>query len=45
MVEQDYSLPEVAAMLGHANVATTSVYTHVRDARLQERVRNSKGIG
>ena len=45
MVEQDYSLPEVQAMLGHRNLATTSVYTHVRDARLAERVRNAKGIG
>jgi site-specific recombinase XerD len=44
MVEQEYSLPEVQAMLGHRNLATTSVYTHVRDARLAERVRNAKGI-
>jgi integrase/recombinase XerD len=39
MVEADYSLPEVQAMLGHRNVATTSVYTHVRDGRLAEKVR------
>jgi site-specific recombinase XerD len=39
MIEAEYSLPEVQAMLGHRNVATTSVYTHVRDVRLAERVR------
>jgi site-specific recombinase XerD len=44
MVEQGYSLPEVQAMLGHRNLATTSVYTHVRDARLAERVKTAKGI-
>jgi site-specific recombinase XerD len=44
MVEQDYSLPEVQAMLGHRNLATTSIYLHVRDARLAERVKTAKGI-
>jgi integrase/recombinase XerD len=39
MVEAEYSLPEVQAMLGHRNLATTSVYTHVRNGRLAERVR------
>jgi site-specific recombinase XerD len=39
MIEANYSLPEVQAMLGHRNVATTSIYLHVRDGRLAERVR------
>jgi site-specific recombinase XerD len=39
MVEANYSLPEVQAMLGHRNLATTSVYLHVRNGRLAERVR------
>jgi integrase/recombinase XerD len=42
MIEADYSLPEVQAMLGHRNLSTTSVYTHVRDSRLAERVRRHK---
>ena len=42
MIEADYTLPEVQAMLGHRNVATTSVYTHVRDSRLAEKVRRHK---
>jgi len=39
MVEAEYSLPEVQAMLGHRNLATTSIYLHVRNGRLAERVR------
>jgi site-specific recombinase XerD len=39
MVEANYTLPEVQAMLGHRNLATTSVYLHVRNGRLAERVR------
>ena len=42
MIEADYTLPEVQAMLGHRNVATTSIYTHVRDSRLAEKVRRHK---
>lgn len=42
MIEADYSLPEVQAMLGHRNLSTTSIYTHVRDIRLAERVRRHK---
>lgn len=45
MIEEGFTLPEVQAMLGHANVATTSIYLHVSDARLAARVKISKGIG
>lgn len=41
MVEAEYSLPEVQKMLGHRNVATTSIYTHVRDSRLRDKVRQT----
>jgi site-specific recombinase XerD len=40
MVEANYSLPEVQAMLGHRNQATTSIYLHVRNGRLAERIRH-----
>jgi site-specific recombinase XerD len=40
MVEANYSLPEVQAMLGHRNLATTSIYLHVRNGRLAERIRH-----
>jgi site-specific recombinase XerD len=39
MIDANYSLPEVQQMLGHRNVATTSIYLHVSDARLRARVR------
>jgi integrase/recombinase XerC len=39
MVDAGYTLPEVQAMLGHQNVATTSIYTHVSDRRLADKVR------
>ena len=39
MIEANYSVPEVQAMLGHKNMATTSIYTHVSDTRLAKKVR------
>jgi integrase/recombinase XerD len=42
MIEADYTLPEVQAMLGHRNVSTTSIYTHVRDSRLADKVRRHR---
>ena len=39
MVDEGHTLPEVQAMLGHRNLATTSVYLHVSDRRLAERMK------
>jgi site-specific recombinase XerD len=45
MIEAGFDLPEVQAQLGHRNLATTSVYLHVRNARLAERVRKYRPDG
>lgn len=45
MVEAGFELPEVQATLGHANVATTSVYLHVRNTRLAKRMRKYQAEG
>jgi integrase/recombinase XerD len=45
MVEAGFDLPEVQAQLGHRNLATTSVYLHVRNARLAERMRRYQPEG
>jgi site-specific recombinase XerD len=39
MVDANYTLPEVQATLGHRNLATTSVYLHVSNERLAERMK------
>ena len=45
MVEGGFELPEVQAQLGHRNIATTSVYLHVRNARLASRMRQFQPEG
>lgn len=42
MIDANYTLPEVQAMLGHKNVATTSVYIHVSNRKLAEKVHGHK---
>jgi site-specific recombinase XerD len=39
MLEAQYSVAEVQAVLGHASLVSTSVYLHVRDVRLADRLR------
>jgi hypothetical protein len=39
MLEADYSVAEVQAVLGHRSLVSTSVYLHVRDERLSARLR------
>jgi integrase/recombinase XerD len=39
MLDSGYTLPEVQAVLGHRNLATTSVYLHVSQTRLAERIK------
>ena len=45
MIEAGFELPQVQAQLGHRNLATTSIYLHVRNARLAERMRSFKPEG
>lgn len=45
MVEAGFELPEVQVTLGHANVATTSIYLHVRNVRLADKVRRYQPEG
>lgn len=39
LVEEGFGLHEVQALLGHADIKTTSVYLHVRPVRLAEKIR------
>jgi integrase/recombinase XerD len=39
LLDAGYTLAEVQTILGHANIATTSVYLHVAQGRLAERMR------
>jgi site-specific recombinase XerD len=45
MLEAGFDVSEVQATLGHRNVATTSVYLHVRNQRLAERMRRYQAEG
>lgn len=45
MLDQEYPLPDIQAQLGHKNLATTSVYLSVSDARRAARVKASSGLG
>jgi integrase/recombinase XerD len=40
LLDAGYTLAEVQTILGHANIATTSVYLHVAQGRLAERMRS-----
>jgi integrase/recombinase XerD len=44
-VREGTPLHEVQADLGHAHLATTSIYLHVFDAERQERAKNRRPIG
>lgn len=39
-LEEGFTLAEVAKLLGHEDISTTSVYLHVRDTVLEEKMRN-----
>jgi hypothetical protein len=39
MLEADYTLAEIQAVLGHRSILSTSVYLHVRDRHLADRLR------
>lgn len=45
MVESGFDLPEVQQTLGHANLATTSIYLHVRNVRLADRMKKYRAAG
>jgi integrase/recombinase XerD len=45
MIEDGFELPQVQLTLGHANVATTSVYLHVSNPRLAERMKRYEPDG
>lgn len=38
LLEEGFDLRQVQTLLGHANVATTEIYTHISDVRLQRQV-------
>ncbi|MFI5259627.1 MAG: tyrosine-type recombinase/integrase [Candidatus Limnocylindrales bacterium] len=40
LLDAGYTLAEVQTILGHANIATTSVYLHVAQGRLAEKLRS-----
>jgi site-specific recombinase XerD len=42
MLEDGFNIEEVRVSMGHSNIATTSVYTHVRDAELAKKVAGRK---
>lgn len=42
-LEDDFTLPEVQALLRHAHLQTTAVYLHVRDKSLQTKMARRRG--
>jgi len=40
LLEENYNLREIQTLLGHQNVATTQIYTHVRPAELAAKMLN-----
>jgi len=45
LVEDGFSLPEVQELLGHEDIKTTAIYTHVRPEALARKMRERRGIG
>jgi len=41
----DFNIREIQDLLGHANLATTMIYTHVAIDELQSKFANRKGLG
>ena len=44
LLEEGYNLREVQHVLGHANVQTTQVYTHVAEDELMRKLQNRNGM-
>ena len=42
LMEEGFSLPEVQALLGHASIQTTSIYTHIRPEKLAVKIRQRR---
>ena len=43
LLDEGYSIREVQQLLGHANVQTTQIYTHVRTGQLANKIQKRRG--
>jgi len=45
LLKEGFNIREVQEIAGHANLATTQIYTHVAIDELQDKFANRKGLG